>query len=75
MKIKFIEFNLFTIKSTGFSILSVRYSVPMKNVKPEFKGIRNINNRSLFAFYSPKERFAIHVFFKMWIIKKQQNNN
>jgi hypothetical protein len=40
----------------------------MKNVKEEFKGIRNINNRSLLGFYSLKERFSIHFLFKMWII-------
>ena len=69
-RIKFEEFNLMNIKKTGFSIFSLRLNREMKNVKQEFKGIRESFVRSLIGFYSPKERYVIHFFFFMFIIKK-----
>ena len=67
---RFEEFNMLNIKRTGFILGVFRFNRLMKNVKPEFKGIRETFSRGLIGFYNTKERIVIHLVFFMWTIEK-----
>jgi len=66
---KFEQFNLFLIKKNGFSFFVFKMNREMKNVKPQYKGIRETFSRSIIGCYvtpvlgNYKYRLSLHFLF------------
>lgn len=50
-------------------LFGVKMKQKMKNVKPEFEGMRETFKRGLLGIFLPKGKIVLHLFYYMIIIK------
>ena len=68
--IRFEEFDLVKITRNGFSICNLMLSIKMKNVKPEFEGIRESFHRSIIGIFFTKRHVMVYFMFLAKEIKR-----
>jgi hypothetical protein len=71
--LKFEYFAPLKIQRDGFSLLYLKWQNLMKNVKPEYYGVKEIYGRSLLGIFVGKNYFTISIFYSRRLWKSKKN--